>query len=386
MLCCPVCGNKDYNFISKLCSNMKILGSQFPESDTNIVECKNCGVLYFQSQAEQQHYTDYYRSDISRPVAYCDMFGKDDTDEYFAHILKTIEPYLKENSKILEMGSGLGELSIYLKENTSHNVSVLDMKDKCMDFCEENGLTAHKNSSVDDLSFLYKTQDVIILNHILEHIADLKTTIQNVKSILKDGGFIFVELPDVEGYCESAELNSPYSFLTYEHIVHFSMNDLNNLFVQYGFEIVDSGKYFKKVSNYPSIWAILKTNDKCIEEIKKSDNTRDIKEYIQKSQSMIRCKLERVEKSGEKLILWGIGASTALLLEDFAKCNIIQLVDNNPLRQGINYSVGEKFFIIQSPQDVKDDDATIFIMSGPYKASIEKQIREMGFKNKILSF
>lgn len=386
MLCCPVCGNKDYNFISKLCSNMKILGLQFPESDTNIVECKNCGVLYFQSQAEQHHYTDYYRSDISSPVAYYDMFDKDEVDEYFAHILKTIEPYLKDNSKILEIGSGLGELSIYLKENTNHNVSVLDIKDKCVDFCEDNGLIAHKNSSVEDLSFLYKTQDVIILNHILEHIADLKNTIQNVNLILKDGGFIFVELPDVEGYCECAELNSPYSFLTYEHLVHFSMNDIKNLFGKYGFEIVDSGKYFKKVSNYPSIWAILKKSNKIDESIKKSDNISHIDNYIEKCRSLIKSSLKDVEKSGEKLILWGIGASTAILLEDFSNCNVIQLVDNNPLRQGINYSVGENDFIIQAPQTVKDNEATIFIMSGPYKNSIEKQIREMGFNNKILSF
>lgn len=386
MICCPVCSAKDYHFISKLCSNMKILGEHFPESDTNIVACKKCGLIYLQSLAEQQNYTEYYVSNISRPVMYYEMFGKADTDDYFAHILKNIEPFLKESSNILEIGSGMGELSIYIKENTKHSVSVLDMKDMCLEFCKEKGLTIYKNSSVDNLSFLEKTQDLIVLNHILEHIADLKVTIQNVKMVLKDGGFVFVELPDVEGYCECAELNSPYSFLTYEHIVHFSMNDMKNLFGKYGFEIVDSGKYFKKVSNYPSIWAILKKSNEIDESIKKSDNINHIDNYIEKCRSLIKSSLKDVEKSGEKLILWGIGASTAILLEDFSNCNVIQLVDNNPLRQGINYSVGENDFIIQSPQEVKDNEATIFIMSGPYKKSIEKQIRDMGFNNKILSF
>ena len=84
--------------------------------------------------------------------------------------------------------------------------------------------------------------------------------------------------------------------------------------------------------------------------------------------------------------MWGIGASTAILLNDFSKCNVIQLIDNNPMRQDIRYTINQKDYVIQAPSEISDSDASIFIMSGPYKDSITKQIRKMGFSNTLLTF
>ena len=87
------------------------------------------------------------------------------------------------------------------------------------------------------------------------------------------------------------------------------------------------------------------------------------------------------------MILWGIGASTALLLnETFDKCNVIQLIDRNPARQNLSYRMGGgNFLSIQDPSDITETDATIVIMPYWYHDSIQKQILEMGFKNKITS-
>lgn len=383
---CPVCGCSESSIISRLCSNMKILGEQFPESITNIVGCTECGLVYLQSEAEQKDYSSYYISDISKPVEYYEMFGETATDEYFEHITKKLQPYIYKNCKLIDIGSGMGELSLYLKEKLAIDVSVLDMKETCINVCKKKGLTAYNKSSVDELSFLEDKYDMVVLNHILEHIADLRLTMENVNKILKQDGYVFIELPDIEGYCDYAENNAPYSFLTYEHIVHFSENDLKNLISQFQFEIVECGKYFKKVSNYPSIWAILKKKGDLDKKINPSDNIQYIKNYMELCKKVINESLQAVIDDKTPLILWGIGASTALLLEDFSECNVIQLVDKNPLRQGVKYSIGDKDFSIQSPEEIQDENATIFVMSGPYKNSIKKQIQEMGLKNKVLTF
>lgn len=383
---CPICNSPNYDIISCLCSNMKILGSDFPEGDTNVVSCKECGLVYLQSDATQKNYLNYY-TEISKPVEYYKMFEKEDTDVYFNRILEIVKPYINENSSIMDFGSGVGELGLYIKENGHFNkVTALDPKEQCINKCIESGLETIKCSSLDILENVHDKYDLIIMNHILEHILDLNQTLTDIKQILNENGYIYIENPDIEKYTENKDKNTPYSFLTYEHVLHMGMEDLKNLALCTGYEIIESGKYFKKTSNYPTIWGVLKPIDKKDFIIKCTDGQQFIKSYINECKKNIKKSLEEYKLSQTKLILWGIGASTAILLDDFAECNIIQLIDSNPMRQGINYRIGNNNFKIQAPSEVVDSEASIFIMSGPYKEAISNYIKSMGLKNTIISF
>ncbi len=383
---CPVCKSKDHTSIMNLCSNMKILGPDFPETHTDIVFCNKCGISYLYSESTQEDYIRYY-TDISRPVQYKEMFGKENSDHYFSDILKKIVPLINKDSEILDFGSGFSELGEYIKSNEYINITALDPKEECIEFCKTKGLKTLKCSSTDIADHVSGKYDLIIMNHILEHICDLNKTLSDAKKVLNDKGYIYIENPDIKGYVRNKDKNPPYSFLTFEHVLHTSMEDLENLAACTGFIIEDCGEYFKEVSNYPSVWAILKPqNNIDSSRIKYSRNHLFIQEYISQCKKAMYKVLEPLIKSQTKLILWGIGASTAILLNDFSKCNVIQLIDNNPMRQDIRYTINQKDYVIQAPSEISDSDASIFIMSGPYKDSITKQIRKMGFSNTLLTF
>ena len=92
------------------------------------------------------------------------------------------------------------------------------------------------------------------------------------------------------------------------------------------------------------------------------------------------------EESQVPLILWGIGASTAQLLNgNFDRCNVIQLIDSNPARQGISFQVKGRMLPVEDPSSVKNREAIIFILSTAYKVSIERSIRGHGYQNEIVS-
>lgn len=384
---CPICGKENFEVIDKLCSNMKILGESFPKSDTNVVSCNNCGLTYLNSDATQENYIAYYKSDICNPPMYYEMFGEEETEEYFQHILARLAPYIDKNSSILDVAGSWGELGAFLKRKyMESNVTIIDPKDKCIVACKEKGLKAVLGDSSNMAELLEEKYDLIILNHALEHILDIQKAMQNVKEVLKENGYVYIEIPNIEGYVK--EDAAPYCFLTYEHVVHMGMDDLHNLAEYTGFTVVDSGTYYKKISSYPSIWVILKNNNGVSNKKGKhfSQDRVFLKEYIEKCKKEMRNTLKSLEMKQTKLILWGIGASTALVLEDFANCNIYQLIDNNPLRQGIEYQIGEKRYKIQAPEEVNCPDATIFILSIPYRKNIEKQIRQMKLSNPIAYF
>lgn len=385
---CPLCGNENYEKIKRMCSNMKILGKDFPEGDNDVVVCTKCGLVYTHAAATQEDYLSYYSSDVCNPPVYYDAFGKKESDDYFEHILGILRPYIKENCKILDIAGSWGELGAYIEERTDKTVrvTVADVNKKCVTSARNLELDAFEVSSFDLADKISKKFDIVILNHALEHILDIPKTIENIKQVLKPNGYIFIEVPDLEEYVNQEEV--PYCYLTYEHVVHMSFRDLRNIAALYGMKIICMEKYYKAISHYPSIYAIMQIGEQILSPniVFSDENKKCMLRYIEKCKEQLKKKLAFISGRGDKLILWGIGASTALLLEDFIDCNVIQLIDRNTLRQGIIYQIGSNKYTIEDPTSIDDDTAYIFILSVAYKNLIQKQIKEMGLKNPVISF
>lgn len=376
---CPICHNSEKEVIYRLCDNMKIMGPVFPDAPSFVVKCSNCGLLYMDTEATQDNFLDYYRHGAVAPKYY-DMFGKIDTDEYYSHLIELMRPYIDKNSNMLDIAGAWGEFAAYLKELGYENVTVMDPNESCISHATSMGLKTVTSDSTNMMALKDNSLDMVILNHTLEHVLDVETTMLNIRRVLKKDGYLFIEVPDVEGY--AGEESAPFNFLTYEHVIHMSMNDMENLAALYGFEIVEKGNYYKKVSNYPSIYAVMRKGEK--RELVYSEKAgMAMRDYIEKSKKSIEQFVEPLRSSGEGLILWGIGASTAILIESFEGCNVKSLIDRNPARQGLVFNVNNRRYVVKSPEEA--GEGTIVILSIPYHDSIMRQIRQMGYDNKIVA-
>ena len=162
--------------------------------------------------------------------------------------------------------------------------------------------------------------------------------------------------------------------MQYEHISHFSKQSIINLANIYGFDIVSIEECIWN-NIWPSIRSLLKNNPK-------NDIKNSLNQYINDSIEDINIIIKRLMMSNEKVILWGIGSSTLQLFSlGLEKLNIVSIVDASTKKQGKTL-LGHK---IISPNEIKDNDATILILPVVYYDSIYKQIKEMGLKNKIES-
>ena len=384
MICCPVCGSQNNSYIENICSNLRIMGTSFLDKDVNIVACRDCGCVFLQSENTQEMYLDYYTSDYSKAPRYYDMFDKSDVDDYFEHIYREISKVTKDRVRVLDFGGSWGELALYLKNrNSNWNVDVLDPNEKCNLSAVEKGLTVIRASSIDFSEKVNEKYDVIIMNHIAEHICNLKETMHYLRNFLFDEGLVFFEIPDAEDY--ATNIAPPYMYLTYEHVVHMSVNDVMNLAELTGYRVCNIQKYYKKVSNYPSICAILKLDETSSNILKKSDTKQYLKKYIQNSYEEIQCVVEKLSRISNRFILWGIGASTTILLDAIGEKKIAMLVDGNQLKQGIVYKVGRTEYKICSPKEIENENIPILILSYAYKASIRSAIEKLGIKNVVYS-
>lgn len=381
-MACKLCGGKTKK-IELLCSNLKIMGQHFPESEVYISSCEKCGLVQYDMQATQNDLLKYYVSTTCTPYRYKDNYGEQAANEYFAHLYNEVKDFLSPESYILDVGGSWGEFAEYMIKKGYTNFYVADPSSQCVDLVRSNGGRAIQTDStiMKEEQFPCKF-DLIFYNHTLEHILNLNDTMLNTIGLLKDNGILFIDVPNIEKYVEANM--EPFYFLTYEHVLHFSANDLDNLSNKYGLEQVGEIKYYNKLSHYPSCFTLLKKGQKS-EEIKYSDKSeKAMKNYLAYCHKKLEDTTEKFRNTKEPLILWGIGASTTQLLQGFEGCNVVQLLDKNPTRQNIGYTISGKKLIIQDPKMVMKN-ATIVILPYMYADSIRKQIHEMGIQNKIVS-
>ena len=75
--------------------------------------------------------------------------------------------------------------------------------------------------------------DVLIARHIVEHAHDLATFVEGLKSLLRPGGYLVVEVPDCTSMLEICD----YTMLWEEHVAYFTPATLRGLFAPLGLEL-----------------------------------------------------------------------------------------------------------------------------------------------------
>ena len=73
---CPICKSDKTEFITKLCSNMKIMGEHFKNSEADLVCCQKCGLVFSNIEATQDDFNKYYTSPNCCPLSYKNFMVK----------------------------------------------------------------------------------------------------------------------------------------------------------------------------------------------------------------------------------------------------------------------------------------------------------------------
>ena len=368
---CPLCGNKEVEKIYSLNfpNNEEINGLP---NNCDIVICNNCKLAYYDFDSSQKQFDDYYNknSAYSQPHH---IFYDDEHSKTYKQTFNFINKYLNsKESKILEFGCGTGELLKIFHNNGYSNLLGIDESNAFDKIKREYNINFQYGNIFSGKEQINDTFDLVILSHMLGHIYNIKEPIKNIKNLLNKEGYLYIESPDAQRYKEI--YMAPLFYFNYEIISHLSKPAIINLANIYGFDIV-SIEECMRASSIPSFRVLLKNNPNN-NDIKTSLN-QHINDSIEDINNNI---IKRLISSNEKVILWGIGSTTLHLFSlGLENLNIVDIVDASTKKQGKTL-LGHK---IISPNEIKDEDATILILPVVYYDSIYKQIKEMGLKNKI---
>lgn len=212
--------------ICPICGNVKI-----DEIKNNVFECKNCTHMFSKDLKEKSYYQDKYWREynksnglnrIGRFIATV-LFG--DKDLFIGLRAKNqyndiICPHIDPNSKILEIGAGNGKNALFY-HNKGFDVTVLE-PDK--NFCKKLGKKVHCINSTIETARITDKYDLIIMNHVLEHLENPAYVLNGLMKKLNAHGKIFIEVPNCEN---DASFES--STKDNNHLHHFTKKSLKTL-------------------------------------------------------------------------------------------------------------------------------------------------------------
>ena len=123
---------------------------------------------------------------------------------------------IKKDSKILELGCGPGRNALFITNHFS------DVEYHGVDILPEERVASvinFKNVDLEQHSLPYSTEyfDIIIFNHVLEHLNSPISVANEINRVLKKGGRIYVEAPNwksmfVPSFGFRREQHNPFNF------------------------------------------------------------------------------------------------------------------------------------------------------------------------------
>jgi len=114
-------------------------------------------------------------------------------------VLSFIDKYLQPEMKVLDIGCGVGTLSLYVASK-GNEVRGIDISEKAIDAAKKSIETLRiKNASFIAIDFLdadfQEKFDFIIFSEVMEHLPDDKLAIKKIHELMKDNAILFLTVP-----------------------------------------------------------------------------------------------------------------------------------------------------------------------------------------------
>jgi 2-polyprenyl-3-methyl-5-hydroxy-6-metoxy-1,4-benzoquinol methylase len=154
------------------------------------------------------------------------------------------------DKRVLELGSGPGSITRLLKGNHCR-VTALELDSKAIEIVSEFCESVHP-CDLNDSAWPMKlsgagTFEVIVAGDVLEHLYDPWAVLSTLPSLLVDDGYIVISLPHIGHNAVIACLLAgdfeyqPWGLLDKTHIRFFGIANIQKLFDDAGFKIVEAG-------------------------------------------------------------------------------------------------------------------------------------------------
>ncbi|MFH1479056.1 MAG: class I SAM-dependent methyltransferase [Candidatus Omnitrophota bacterium] len=214
---CNICGSCNYNNYLKFKEGRKV------------VICNNCRAF---------RTMPYLLMDYSEQEFYCEHYLKNERIfKGFAETLVKLAKRYKREGKLLDIGCSVG---FVLEEASKAGFEAegVELNKKAAEIVSEKGFDV-KSLPLKEIAHEKEVFDVVILNHILEHIFEVNDFMKDVRGLIKKDGILIIGVPNHNSLVARLYKASWYGWGKGEHVWHFDKNSLKNVLTGNGFKIME---------------------------------------------------------------------------------------------------------------------------------------------------
>ena len=117
---------------------------------------------------------------------------------YLKYFIDKYYPNKKQNLTILDIGAADGWALSYKHPKISHKI-IIDIDEFYKDKIEKKGIKFIKlNVDKENIPLENNSIDIVLMNHVLEHLKNPQLVIESILQKLKLGGILIIRVPDIE--------------------------------------------------------------------------------------------------------------------------------------------------------------------------------------------
>jgi 2-polyprenyl-3-methyl-5-hydroxy-6-metoxy-1,4-benzoquinol methylase len=228
---CPVCGHNSWS------ESFSCIDHTVSHETFSITRCSACGFLATSPRPIDEDLPKYYQS-----TAYISHTDKADSviDKVYkfarTFTIRWKEQLIKKNTHVgllLDYGCGTGDFLSYCSQKTWQVVGV------------EPASTARSIAVSKIGSRVFATlqeapqsqYDAITLWHVLEHVPDLSTLIDQLSKILKNDGTLFIAVPNHKSYDGEHYQSKWAGYDVPRHLWHFTPDSMKKLLLKNNLQV-----------------------------------------------------------------------------------------------------------------------------------------------------
>jgi methionine biosynthesis protein MetW len=157
-----------------------------------------------------------------------DIYWTKRNDKSNRYRYKIFLSWIKDGSRVLDIGSGDGYLGALLKNNKNCDVTCLDISEVALDRAKNKGLNTVLANIEESLPFEDNAFDYVIASEVIEHIAHSERLLTEMKRISRN--FLLVSIPNTAFWKYRLQLlggkfPKQWAFEPYEHLRYWSVSD-----------------------------------------------------------------------------------------------------------------------------------------------------------------
>ena len=223
------------------CEEYSIITDQIRFGRNNVLQCKNCGLVYLELKEGKEEIESFYSSEYrklpTRPVQtpeelFYNKVTQNDADNRIQFISNHIDI---QGKRILEIGSASGNLLEKLTECGAKEAVGIELDKEFSQYIQQRGLKV-LTSPIEELG-LNEEFDTVVSFHTLEHVYDPMAVIKAVYIALSRGGLFLGEVPNQDDWRIKIFDDEVVKRFHYEpsHYYYYSPQTLKNYLETCGF-------------------------------------------------------------------------------------------------------------------------------------------------------